>query len=136
VFGHGLYNAHQSTGTLWTLAIVDSAVAVAGLVVAVAVWRRRTDVPALEPAFLQRAWFLDEIYDALIARPAQAFAAFVATVIEAKVIDGAVNGVGALTRVAGRGLRKVQTGYVRQYALGVTLGLVALLAWMVSRVTS
>ena len=85
---------------------------------------------------LQRAYYLDDIYDAVIARPGQAFARFCATVIEVKVIDGAVNGVGRLTRAAGGSLRKVQTGYVRQYALGIVLGTVVLLAWMISRAVS
>ena len=136
VFGRGLYDAHQSTGTLWALGIVDAVVALVGVGAAMAIWLRRTDAPALEPVFLQRAWFLDDLYDALIGRPSQALAAFCATVVDAKVIDGAVNGVGGVTRLVGRGLRRVQTGYVRQYALGVVLGLVALLAWMVTRVTS
>ena len=56
--------------------------------------------------------------------------------IEAKVIDGAVNGVGRLTRAAGGSLRRVQTGFVRQYAIGIVLGAVVLLAWMLSRAVS
>jgi len=136
VFGTALFDAHQSSGTLWTLGIVDSVVALVGLGAAFAVWRRRTEVPGLEPAFLQSAWYLDDVYDTLVGRPGQAFATFCATVVDTKVIDGAVNGVGRLSRVAAGGLRKVQTGFVRQYALGIVLGLVALLAWMVSRASS
>ncbi len=85
---------------------------------------------------LQRAYFLDDVYDAVIGRPGQAFARFCATVIEVKVIDGAVNGVGRVTRAAGGSLRRVQTGFVRQYALGIVLGGVVLLAWMLSRAVS
>jgi NADH-quinone oxidoreductase subunit L len=85
---------------------------------------------------LRRAYYLDAIYDAVIARPSLAFARFCATVVEARVIDGAVNGVGRLTRAAGGSLRKVQTGYVRQYALGIVFGTVVLLAWMLSRAVS
>jgi NADH-quinone oxidoreductase subunit L len=133
VFGAGQYVPHQSSGTLWTLAIVDSVVALVGLGVAFPLWSRRAERPALEPAVLQRAYYLDDIYDAVIARPGLAFAKFCATVIEVKVIDGAVNGVARLTRAAGGSLRKVQTGYVRQYALGIVLGTVVLLAWMISR---
>jgi NADH-quinone oxidoreductase subunit L len=133
VFGPGQYVPHQSSGTLWTLAIVDSVVALVGLGVAFSLWSRRVERPALEPAVLQRAYYLDDIYDAVIARPGLAFAKFCATVIEVKVIDGAVNGVARLTRAAGGSLRKVQTGYVRQYALGIVLGTVVLLAWMISR---
>jgi NADH-quinone oxidoreductase subunit L len=136
VFGSALFDAHQSSGTLWTLGIVDSVVAIAGLAVAFPLWSRRPSVPALEPVVLQRAYFLDDVYDAVIGRPGQAFATFCATVIDTKVIDGAVNGVGRLARSAAGGLRRVQTGFVRQYALGIVLGLVVLLAWMASRAWS
>jgi NADH-quinone oxidoreductase subunit L len=136
VFGAAQYDAHQSAGTQWALAIVDSVVALVGLGVAFSLWSRRAQRPELEPAVLQRAYFLDDIYDTVIARPGQAFARFCATVVEVRVIDGAVNGVGRLTRAAGGSLRRVQTGYVRQYALGIVLGTVVLLAWMISRAVS
>jgi NADH-quinone oxidoreductase subunit L len=136
VFGNALYQAHQSTGTQWVLAVVDAVVAVVGLAIAFPLWTRRASRPELEPAVLQRAYYLDDIYDAVIGRPSQAFARFCATVIEVRVIDGAVNGVARITRAAGGSIRKVQTGYVRQYALGIVLGAVVLLAWMISRAWS
>ena len=85
---------------------------------------------------LQRSCYIDDVYDAVIGKPGAAVAQFTATVIDARVIDGAVNGVGRLARGLGGGIRKVQTGFVRQYALGVVLGLVALLAWMAARAWS
>jgi NADH-quinone oxidoreductase subunit L len=136
VFGTALYQAHQSAGTQWVLAVVDAVVAVTGLSVAFVLWSRRAERPELEPVVLQRAYFLDDIYDAVIGRPGQAFARFCASVIEVKVIDGAVNGVGRITRATGGSLRRVQTGFVRQYALGIVLGAVVLLAWMLSRAVS
>ncbi len=42
------------------------------------------------------------------------------------VVDGTVNGVGRLTVDAGRGLRRVQTGRVQNYALGIALGLIVM----------
>ena len=123
-------------GTQWTLAVVDSVVALVGLGVGFSLWSRQAQRPGLEPAVLQRAYYLDAIYDAAIARPGRAFARFRASVVEVKVIDGAVNGVGRLTRVAGGSLRRVQTGYVRQYAVGIVFGAVVLLAWMISRAVS
>jgi NADH-quinone oxidoreductase subunit L len=42
------------------------------------------------------------------------------------VIDGTVNGIGAATTMAGMGLRRVQTGHVQNYALGIALGLIAM----------
>ncbi len=42
------------------------------------------------------------------------------------IVDGAVNGVGAITRDAGRGLRRIQTGRVQNYALGIAIGLIVM----------
>ena len=46
------------------------------------------------------------------------------------IIDGAVNGVGWLVRETGGGLRQVADRLVRNYALGVVLGTVALLVYL------
>jgi NADH-quinone oxidoreductase subunit L len=42
------------------------------------------------------------------------------------VIDGTVNGIGTVTTGAGMRLRQVQTGRVQNYALGIALGLIAM----------
>jgi NADH-quinone oxidoreductase subunit L len=42
------------------------------------------------------------------------------------VVDGAVNGIGTVTTGAGTMLRRVQTGRVQNYALGIALGLIAM----------
>jgi NADH-quinone oxidoreductase subunit L len=133
VFGSNLYQANLSGAAQWALSIVDAAVAIAGIAVAVPLWSRQPERPALEPPALRRALYIDDAYDAAIGRPAQAFARYTSDVIETKVIDGAVMGAARLTRIVGTGLRRVQTGYVRQYALGIVLGLVALVAYMASR---
>jgi NADH:ubiquinone oxidoreductase subunit 5 (subunit L)/multisubunit Na+/H+ antiporter MnhA subunit len=43
------------------------------------------------------------------------------------IVDGAVNGVGRVTVGAGRGLRRVQTGRVQNYALGIAIGLIVMI---------
>jgi NADH-quinone oxidoreductase subunit L len=134
VFGGALYQAHQSPGTQWVLAVVDAVVAVGGLGASYVLWSRRVDIPALEPVVLQKSYFIDEIYDTAIGRPAEGFARL-AAVFDSQVIDGAVNGVARLARGAGGGLRRIQTGFVRQYALGIVIGAVALLAYMLTRVS-
>ena len=55
---------------------------------------------------LQKSYYIDEIYDTAIGRPAEGFARLTA-VFDTKVIDGAVNGVARLARGAGGGLRKI-----------------------------
>ena len=134
VFGSALYDAHQSGSLQWTLAVVDGVVALAGLGIGLGLWSRRTENPALEPMVLQKSYFIDEIYDAVIGRPSESASRF-AAVFDTKVIDGAVNGVARLARGAGGGLRRIQTGFVRQYALGIVIGAVALLAYMLTRVS-
>jgi NADH-quinone oxidoreductase subunit L len=42
------------------------------------------------------------------------------------IIDGTVNGIGAATTGAGARLRHVQTGRVQNYALGIAIGLIAM----------
>jgi len=133
VFAHSLYADHEGSLRQWILAVVDSVMAVAGLGVAWVLWRGRSERPALEPAFLRRVWYWDDLYDTLLGRPGQVLARFSAAVVDNRVIDGTVNGVASLVRTTGAGVRKLQTGYVRNYALGIIIGLVAIIAFMVSR---
>jgi NADH-quinone oxidoreductase subunit L len=44
------------------------------------------------------------------------------------IIDGTVNGIGTVTAGAGARLRHVQTGRVQNYALGIAMGLIAMVA--------
>jgi NADH-quinone oxidoreductase subunit L len=127
---------HFGSGAEWAFAIADAAFAVVGVGMSVALWRTAFERPAAEPVFLQRAWYIDWAYDRHIARPSTEGAELTATVVEAGVIDGAVNGFAALVRRSGRRLRLVQTGYVRNYALGLMAGLVILLAYVLSRTVS
>jgi NADH-quinone oxidoreductase subunit L len=54
---------------------------------------------------------------------------------DAHVVDGAVNGVAAVVRGLGGRLRSVQSGFVRAYALGVTIGVVVVLGYFLTRVS-
>jgi NADH-quinone oxidoreductase subunit L len=134
VFAHTLFNAHESAATQTALIIVDAVAGFVGLGVAWAAWRNRVSAPALEPAFLQRVWYWDDVYDAVIGRPGTAMARFAATVVDARIIDGAVNGVAVVVRRSASNLRRLQTGYVRNYALGIALGLAGVVAFLISRV--
>jgi NADH-quinone oxidoreductase subunit L len=80
-------------------------------------------------AFLYRAslnkWWFDELNDLLFIRIGGRVAAFLWW-FDRTIIDGAVNGVGLLTRDAGGGLRRIQTGRVQNYALGIAIGLIVM----------
>ncbi|HLN04990.1 MAG TPA: NADH-quinone oxidoreductase subunit L [Acidimicrobiales bacterium] len=135
VFGSRLFQHHWSVGGEWTFALIDAALAVLGVGLSITLWGKTSERPAVEPTFLRRAWYIDWAYDRFIARPSTEVAIETSSVVEAEVIDGAVNGVAGLVRSTGRQLRKVQTGYVRNYALGLTAGLVLVLAYVLTRVS-
>ncbi|HZD65581.1 MAG TPA: NADH-quinone oxidoreductase subunit L, partial [Acidimicrobiales bacterium] len=104
------------------LPVIDGVVALVGVVVVTYLWRQRSERPALEPAFLLKGWRLDDLYDATIGRPGFRAAGFGADTFDPKVIDGAVNGSAQVIRRSARRVRTLQTGYVRNYALGVAAG--------------
>ena len=134
VFSGTLYDAHLHAGGEWALAIADAAAALVGIGIAYALWRgQQVERPALEPAFLQRVWYWDDFYDLLIGRPSQRLAQFCAWVVDARLIDGAVNGAARLVRMSGTSARRLQTGYLRNYALGIAVGMAAIIAFLFSR---
>ena len=105
----------------------------AGVTVGLRLWMAKADRPALETAFLRNSWYINELYDAVLGRPSERLAAFSATVIDTEVIDGGVNGVATLVRKSGGLIRRTQTGYLRNYVLGIVLGTVLVLAFMLTR---
>jgi NADH-quinone oxidoreductase subunit L len=133
VFAGTLYNDHEVTSTIWKLSTLDAVIAVIGAYLGLSLWIKRAQRPALESTFLQRSWYINEFYDTVIGRPGARLAQFSSTVIDGKIIDGAVNGVATLVRRSGSTVRRVQTGYVRNYALWIVVGIVALLGFMVTR---
>jgi NADH-quinone oxidoreductase subunit L len=134
VFSSDLYNDHLGDGAQWALGLADFVAAIIGVIIAASIWRgAQVDKPALEPQFLQRVWYWDDFYDTIIGRPSQRLATFFAWVVDARVIDGAVNGTAQLARATGSAARKLQTGYARNYALGIAIGMALIVAFMLSR---
>jgi len=71
-------------------------------------------------------YYLDDIYGLAFARGG----VLVSNALwwfDAKVIDGAVNGAGWLASTIGGGVRKIQTGRVENYGLGIAAGLAIVL---------
>ena len=72
----------------------------------------------------------DFVHDNVIRDVFVGFANFTSDVLDKKGLDGAlVEGTAYMTRYLAEGIRLTQTGYVRNYALGLFLGVVALLAY-------
>ncbi len=92
----------------------------------------KIDAKVFDKEILARAWHIDEGYAAFVSGPGTWF--FNAMVfVDTRIIDGAVNGVATVVRGGSLGLRRLQTGYVRNYALGVAVGAALLMVWFLTR---
>jgi len=84
---------------------------------------------AARAPFLYRAslnkWWFDDVYHLLFMVVGGKIAA-ACWWFDREVIDGTVGAVGGATLNAGRGLRRVQTGRVQNYALGIAVGLIVM----------
>jgi NADH-quinone oxidoreductase subunit L len=85
-------------------------------------------------AFLLNKWYFDEIYDAIIVRPARGAAGVLWKRGDGSIIDGAINGLALgvvpfFSRLAGR----AQSGYLFHYAFAMVLGIVLIVTWLMIR---
>ncbi|MEK6221185.1 MAG: NADH-quinone oxidoreductase subunit L [Chloroflexota bacterium] len=109
---------------------------------------------------MHNKWYVDEFYELIIIRPYQALARFFAETLDWKiwhdwfhekgirdnfkrltnflanpvdlgVIDGIANGLAKLTQGSASALSLLQTGFVRNYALSVFLGVVVILGYLI-----
>ena len=84
--------------------------------------------------FLLNKWYFDELYDALLVRPAMALGFEFWKKGDGAVIDGlGPDGIAATaTRLAVRASR-LQTGYLYHYAFVMLIGVVLLVSWYLLR---
>lgn len=132
------FAAHHGEAVLSPLMLIfiSSVVALAGAGIAYMAYVTKSISPAniansAKPLYtlLYNKYYVDELYDGLIVQPFFALARFCAHVIDDLIIDGAVNGVGYVVRGVYTGLHRLQTGYVRAYALSMVLGALVVFAY-------
>jgi NADH-quinone oxidoreductase subunit L len=132
----GRYGAvvDYSNATIVALLTVSTIVALTGIGVAYVVYRRRR-LPAawFEPSLFLHGWYYDWAVSAFMGGPGR-IAADALAWFDRTVIDGAVNGIGALARDSGSIIRRTQSGLVRTYALALTIGAVLLVLFVLTRV--
>lgn len=154
------------------LAGIALGLAVLGLALAYGVYRTKPVTPRdrdpltawINGAFtwLNRKWYVDELYGALFVRPYIWLSGWLAAVFDERFIhdfihdvlltstfvrgtralaqgvdlgfiDGIANGIARLTQGIGARLRWVQSGYLRNYALSVLLGVVLIVGYLLLR---
>ena len=118
------------------LMIVSSLLALAGIGIAALLYLKRPQMPDTFAArfagayqFLVNKGSIDELYDAAVVQPVKALSEHVLWKGDARVIDGAVNGMGQIVVETGALVRQTQTGSVRTYAVSVLLGAVVIVGY-------
>jgi NADH-quinone oxidoreductase subunit L len=119
---------------------VSSIVAIAGIGIATFFFLKRRDAArAVAASFggvhrvLERKYYVDDIYDAAIVQPIRIISTDGLWRLDARVIDGAVNGAAEVVSAFARGLRRLQTGSVRAYAASLFFGVVLALGYYLWR---
>ncbi len=133
VVGH---EEHEPPVSALVMTLITLAVVLVG--VAIAIWRYRRDVAPEAPrrvspvtTFARRDLYGDALNETVLMRPGQ-YLTRTMVFGDNRGVDGLVNGMAALFGGASGRLRRLQTGFVRSYALSMVFGaalvVVALLA--------
>ncbi len=78
-------------------------------------------------------YYVDEGYTEAVIKPLRGLGDLFSDVVDPRGIDGGVNGLAKVIGLAGEGLRRAQTGLVRNYALAMFVGVVAVVAYFILR---
>jgi NADH-quinone oxidoreductase subunit L len=131
---------HEHEEFLPPIAITSMAIAAVVIGVLIALSKYRGELAAEAPSkvsiwtrLARRDLLQDDANEFLFMRPGQSVTNTLLATDE-KVIDGAVRGVALSAIGSARGLRKLQTGYVRNYALLILIGALLIIAgiWVVT----
>jgi NADH-quinone oxidoreductase subunit L len=139
VFG-GVPEVSPSFTTGFALSTLAVLIGAAGILVAYRLYQRGLTGPDPLPAKLgplaplsERAWGIDAAYAKMVDGPGRRVAEVLAAEFDQGLVDGAVNGVAAVVALVSRSLRRLQTGFVRNYALALFTGGTAVLFFVVLR---
>jgi NADH-quinone oxidoreductase subunit L len=131
----------ETPGLEGTLMAVSIGIAIAGIAIATFIWLQRRELAdsmarTFAPLYrlLLNKYYVDELYDATIVQPIKVVSQRgLWRGFDVRIIDGAVNGMGALVSGSASVLRRLQTGSVRTYAGSLFVGVVLVLGYYLWR---
>ena len=137
----GQAEAGEETALELTLMGVSSIIALLGIGIATVIWLKRRDIAdsmarSFAPVYrlLLNKYYVDEVYDATIVQPIRVVSQEgLWRGFDVRVIDGAVNGAGAVVAASAAVLRRLQSGSVRAYAGSLFAGVVVVLGYYLWR---
>ncbi len=120
----------------WVSTLVSVGIAVVGISGAWALYRngffyRENTNPLYQ--FVFHKYYVDEFLTAVIIQPALWIGRTATRLLERDALDGGSKSLGKLFLVMSRGLRRLQTGYVRNYALAILIGVLLIIVYYAVR---
>ncbi len=128
VLGHP--HVHATHAEEWMVIGISIVVGIGGIFVAAVMYLWAPNLPlylgrSLKSAYrvLWNKYYVDELYDYTIVKPTIWIAnRMLQGVTDGKIIEGIVNGVPRLIAEFGERFRKLQTGFLQHYAMGMAFG--------------
>jgi NADH-quinone oxidoreductase subunit L len=134
--GHALHRP----GLELVMLLISLALSVGGIVLAVYMYLIDTTLPErISTQFgaayrlLMGKYYIDELYDRLVVEPVKRGAAWLWAQVDMGLVDGTVNQAGEFVRQDSAWLSRVQSGFVRNYALSIFLGAVVVIGYLMIR---
>jgi NADH-quinone oxidoreductase subunit L len=124
----------------WALMGVSLGVAIVGISLAYYLYLKNPEAPGkIAGTFktfyriIANKYYMDEIYDAIFVQPIRRGSEWLWHSVDDNVIDGTANGAGRLCTGLSAILKRLQTGYVQNYAIWMLVGTVLLIAYYLFR---
>lgn len=130
-----VHAAHLSENTEWLLMGLSTILVV---IAAIWSWKMFTNKSGLQPSrglalIMQNRFYVDEGYRAIVIKP-MLWCAAKFQVVDRRVIDGFVNGIGRVMNYGSRQLRYLQSGQTASYIFLMVVGTILLFViWFVAK---
>jgi NADH-quinone oxidoreductase subunit L len=120
--------------------LISLALAIGGILIARHMYLTDTTLPERISTKFQWVYrmligkfYVDEFYTRLVVVPIKRVSDWVWDEVDVGIVDGTVNQVGAFVRQDSAWLSRVQSGFVRNYALSIFLGAVIVIGYLIIR---
>ncbi len=134
----GLHEAHYTITFEVGMMLFSMLVAVVGIFVAYRMYIKKPELPTVVAQKFRVAYdlifhkyYVDEIYDMAVVEPLKDSSTFLWKGVDNQVVDGAVNGSAGVVSYLSAHFRKLETGFLQNYALAIVLGVALIVGYLV-----
>ena len=125
-----------SIGLSWISTGLSLVLAIAGILLAWRLYGRGFQYKESRNPFYQlvlHKYYVDEVLTLVLIRPVLALSRGATRAVESFTLDGASRGIALIFQGSSAGLRRLQTGYMRNYALAIMIGVVLIVLYYTVR---